>query len=192
MHTAPRLHLNLASDPFRKDRHLIVLSAAAAVLLAGLLAFLILLILQQRDAARASREAHARLDEEARSLARQESAIAARLREPANASVLDQSVFLNTLIQRKAVSWTRLFADLQDVFPHNVRLVSVRPFTTADNRVQLEMIVGAEAPAPVVDLLRRLEGSALFGFTAVQAEQPPTQNEPLFRYRVSVSYAQKL
>jgi type IV pilus assembly protein PilN len=192
MHTAPRLNLNLASDPFRKDRALVVASFAAALLLTATLGFLVHVIVQQRDAARASRDAYALLEAELRSASQLESQASIRLRQPLNDSVLDRGAFLNALIQRKAISWTRLFADLQDVFPHNVRLVSVRPSVTADNRIQLEMVVGSESPAPVVDLLRRLEGSDLFGFTAVQAEQPPSQNEPLFRYRVSVSYAQKL
>ena len=60
------------------------------------------------------------------------------------------------------------------------------------NTVQLDMIVGASAPEPVIDLLKKLEGSPLFSGTALISSQPPSQNEPLYRYRVSVSYAQKL
>ena len=70
--------------------------------------------------------------------------------------------YLYTLLLRKGISWTRLFADLQEVFPHNVRLVSVRPFITTDNKVQLEMVVSAQSPEPVIQLFRRLESTVLF------------------------------
>jgi len=39
---------------------------------------------------------------------------------------MERSLFLNALIDRKAISWTKLFADLEKVVPYNVRLVSVR------------------------------------------------------------------
>ena len=33
---------------------------------------------------------------------------------------------MNELIERKSISWTRIFADLEKVMPYNLRLVSVR------------------------------------------------------------------
>ena len=54
------------------------------------------------------------------------------------------------------------------------------------------MVVGSQSPEPVIDLLKRLENSTLFGATSLLSSQPPAQNEPLYRYRLSVSYAQKL
>jgi hypothetical protein len=54
------------------------------------------------------------------------------------------------------------------------------------------MIVGSSSAEPVVELLRKLESSPVFGSTTLISSQPPSQNEPLHRYRVSVNYAQKL
>jgi type IV pilus assembly protein PilN len=192
MSQSPHLHINLASEPFRKDRALLVASGVVAGLLVFLLALLSVTIVREREAARESRARIAGLESQLRAVQQEEAKLQARLREPANETVLDRSVFLNALLLRKGISWTKLFSDLAEVMPHSVRLVSVRPFVTSDNRVQLEMIVGAQDPAPVIELLKRLESSSVFGSTAVQAEQPPSQNEPLFRYRVSVNYAQKL
>ena len=45
---------------------------------------------------------------------------------------------------------------------------------------------------PVLPFLKRLEESPLFGPTNTSRKSPPTQNEALWRYRVMVSYAQKL
>ena len=118
--------------------------------------------------------------------------IASQLRQPANTVVFDRSIFLNQLLQRKGISWTRLFSDLEAVFPSTVRLITVRPYLTANSEVQLDMVVGASSPEPVIDLIQKLENSPVFGATALLSSQPPSQNDPLFRYRVSVSYAQKL
>jgi type IV pilus assembly protein PilN len=184
--------INLASEPFRKDRPLLVASAATAVLLVVVLVMLIGIIIREREGARESRESMAQVEEQLRLVNAQHAKLEAKLRQPANAAVVDRSIFLNTLLVRKGISWTRLFEDLEKVFPGTVRLVAVRPYLVGDNVVQLDMVVGSQAPEPVIDLLRRLENSQMFGATALLSSQPPTQNEPLYRYRVSVNYAQKL
>lgn len=187
-----RIPINLSQQPFRKDRPILVASAVTGILLIGVLGMLVTIILREREAARDSREAMARVEQQLAAVNREYTKIEGDLRRPANAAVLDRSIFLNALLVRKGISWTRLFEDLEKVFPGNVRLVAVRPYVTGDNLVQLDMIVGSQSPEPVIQLLRRLEGSNLFGATALLSSQPPSQNEPLYRYRVSVNYAQKL
>jgi hypothetical protein len=44
---------------------------------------------------------------------------------------------------------------------------------------------------PVLELLRKLEGSPQFGPPEVPNSMPPSQTDPYFRYHVSVRYAQK-
>lgn len=187
-----RIPLNLSTEPFQRDRPILVASAATAFLLLCTLALLLNLVLQQREAARETREMLAATQRQVDRLNREIAGLEGELRKPANAAVMDQSIFINSLLFRKSVSWTRLFEDLTVVFPGNVRLVAVRPYLTADNRVQLDMVVGSQQAESVIDLLKRLESSPLFGQTALVSSQPPTQNEPLYRYRVSVNYAQKL
>jgi hypothetical protein len=53
-------------------------------------------------------------------------------------------------------------------------------------------VVGTDRPDAVIQLLKRLQESSLFGAASVVNQQPPTQNDPLYRYRVTVAYAQKL
>ena len=116
-----------------------------------------------------------------------------RLRQPANASILERSLLLNTLVERKSVSWTRIFADLEAVMPPNVRLIQVRlPQIDSRNQVLLDMVVGSQSPEPVITFLKQLQASPRFGPATVHNSAPPTDNEPLYRYRVSVNYAQKL
>jgi type IV pilus assembly protein PilN len=187
-----RIPINLSQEPFRKDRPILVASAVTGILLVGVLLMLISIISREREAARESREMMARIDQQLSVVNQQHAKLEAQLRQPVNSAVLDRSILLNALLIRKGISWTRLFEDLEKVFPGNVRLVAVRPYVTGDNLVQLDMVVGAQTPEPVIQLLRRLEGSSLFGATALLSSQPPSQNEPLYRYRVSVNYAQKL
>lgn len=187
-----RIPINLSQEPFRKDRPILVASAVTGILLVGVLLMLVSIISREREAARESREMMARIDQQLSVVNQQYAKLEAQLRQPVNSAVLDRSILLNALLIRKGISWTRLFEDLEKVFPGNVRLVAVRPYVTGDNLVQLDMVVGAQSPEPVIQLLRRLEGSNLFGATALLSSQPPSQNEPLYRYRVSVNYAQKL
>jgi len=102
-------------------------------------------------------------------------------------------VLLNNLITRKSISWTRIFADLEKVMPANVRLIAIRlPQINTQNQVLLDMVVAAQDPQPILDFLRKLEASSDFMGITGYTSQPPTQNEPLYRYRLSVKYAQKL
>jgi type IV pilus assembly protein PilN len=106
--------------------------------------------------------------------------------------VLERSLFLNALLYRKGISWTKIFADLEKVVPHNVRIMQIRPTLNSKNEVVLDMQVGTENPEPLIVFLKALEESPLFGPSYVHTSAPPSQSEPLWKYRVSVNYAQKL
>ena len=83
-----------------------------------------------------------------------------------NAEVLERSLLLNSLIQRKSISWTKLFADIEGVKPDNVRLIQVRlPQINSRNEVTLDMEVGAQNQGPVIEFLKHLQDSPLFGPT---------------------------
>jgi hypothetical protein len=190
---ALRVPINLASEPFRRDRPLLVGSAAIAIVLGLVLIYQLVTIVSERHQAADIRIAIDQQNARLRSIADQQARLNGTLRKPENAEVLERSLFLNTLIDRKAISWTKIFADLEKVMPYNVRLVSVRlPEVDQNNQVLLDMVVGARDFPPVLELLKRLEGSPQFGPTTVQTSTPPSQTDPFFRYHVTVSYAQKL
>ena len=190
---ALRVPINLASDPFRRDRPLLVGSAALAVVLSLLLIYQVVAIVSERHQAADIRIAIGRQNAQLSAIAAQQAKLNATLRRPENAEVLERSLFLNTLIQRKAISWTRIFDDLEKVMPYNVRLVSVRlPEVDSNNQVLLDMVVGAKDVPPILELFKRLEGAPQFGNASVQSSAPPSQTDPFFRYHVTVTYAQKL
>ena len=186
--------INLASEPFRRDRHVIAAFSTAAAVLVCSLIVLVSLAVSARGKAAEMRAEVERLNRQANALATNQSKLDGTLHQPANAAVLERSVLLNELLDRKAVSWTRIFSDVEKVLPSNVRLISIRlpRVNGQDQGVTLDMIVAAQTPEPVLAFLRRLEASSLFGAPSVSSFLAPNQNEPLYRYRVSVNYAQKL
>ena len=190
---AIRIPVNLASDPFRRDRPILAASAALGLALLITLILQIGAIFSARNQAAETRTMLDKLDRQLTTVKTEQTRLDTTLSKPENAEVLDRSQFLNSLIERKSISWTRIFADLEKVVPYQVRLVAVRlPQVDSQNQVLLDMVVGAESPGPVFELLKHLETSPQFGPTSVINSLPPSQTDKLWKYRVSVSYAQKL
>lgn len=187
-----KIPVNLASQPFRPNRPVIVGATLLSVLLLGLLGVLIFLARLDRAQFAESYREIGRVEAQVRALSAEQARLDAVLRRPENAEVLDRSLFLNNLLYRKGISWTRIFADLEKTLPHNVRIVSIRPSVNPRNEVTLDMVVGSESPEPMIGLLKSLEASPLFGAAYLHSALPPSQTNPLYQYRVSVNYAQKL
>ncbi len=172
---------------------MLVASSAVALVLALLLCVVVYLIVADRARMKDTRVAVAKLDSELRKVSSEQARLEGTLRQPANAEVLQRAYLLNTLIEHKAISWTKIFGDLETVMPLETRIISVRlPQITSQNEVVLDVEVGAKDPGPFLVLLSHLNKSTLFGPVAMKGTQPPTQQEPVYKFRFTVNYAQKL
>lgn len=187
-----KIPINLASQPFRRVRAMLMASAAVSLLLLATLGALVSLILTDRSQEAGVRQNIARLNRRIVQEQAEQGRLAAELAKPENAEVLERSVFINTLLYRKGISWTRIFSDLEKVLPYNVKLVNIRPTLNARGQVALDMTVASETPDPEVQLLVALENSPLFGDVLQPQTQPPTQSDPMYRCRLTVNYGQKL
>jgi type IV pilus assembly protein PilN len=187
-----RIAVNLAREPFRRDRAVLVGSGVVAVLLAGTLALLISLAVTERNQTRDTAAMLANANRQLTAVHNEQAKLDASMRQPGNEVVLDRSILLNTLIQRKAISWTKIFSDLDTVCPPNVRVLAIRPTVNAQGGLFLDMQVAADSQPPVIEFISKLEGSDVFGSTAVSGFTPPSQTSPFYRYQLSVNYAQKL
>jgi len=187
-----RIPVNLAREPFHRDRPVLIGSALLALLLFGMLGVLISMALRERSETRDTQAMLARVDRQLAAVHTEQAKLDASMRLPGNEVVLDRSVLINTLIRRKAISWTKIFSDLEKVLPANVRIVAIRPSVNAQGGLFLDMQVAAESPEPVIGFIAKLEGSDVFGSTAVSGINPPSQTNPFYRYQLSVNYAQKL
>jgi len=134
----------------------------------------------------------AQLRKQIAATSKQQAEFEAVIRRPENAQVLELSVFLNTLLSRKGISWTRILADLEKTMPANVKVLNIQPYVTGRNQMTLSLQVGSESPEPVIQFYKALESSDMFGGVTQNIYQPPSQAEPLYRYRFTVNYAQKL
>jgi hypothetical protein len=187
-----KIPINLASQPFRRDRAMFMASAAVGVLLAASLAALIMLANADNTQLADVRKEVTQLRAQIAVAGKQQADFEAIIRKPENAQVLELSVFLNTLLGRKGISWTRILADLEKAMPANVKMLNIQPYVTGRNQVILSLQVGSEGPEPVILFYKALEGSDLFGGVTQNIYQPPSQAEPLYRYRFTVNYAQNL
>lgn len=187
-----RIPLNLASQPFRRDRPVLIGSAMVAVLMLLTLGLLTSMAITERRDVKDTGAVLNRINAQIGRIEHEQAKLEATMRQPGNEVVLDRSVLFNALIRRKAISWTRIFEDIEKVLPADVRVVSIRPQMTARNQVLLDVVVASTAPASVIGFMGKLEGSDAFGLANVSGISPPTENDPFYRYRLSVSYAQKL
>jgi len=187
-----RIPINLASQPFRRDRPMLLASAVVSAALLVTLAFLGYLALLDREQLKSLRSEVSRLDGRLRTVRADQARLDAVLRQPENASVLERSVFLNDLIFHKAISWSRMFADLERTAPYSVRITALHPTINSRNQVMLDMTVASDQPEGIQDLLKALEASPTFGYVYQHSTLPPTQAEPQYRSRITVPYDQKL
>ena len=105
---------------------------------------------------------------------------------------MEDSVFINALLYHKGISWSRLFTDLENTIPYDVKLISLVPSINSRNVVVLDISVAAKEPVAVLEFAKALEKSAVFRDVNPHTTQPPTQAEPFYKGRVTVNYAQKL
>lgn len=187
-----RVPINLAREPFRRDRPILVGSAFAALLLIASLIFLISLAVTERHETRDTQAMLNRVNRQLNFIQNEQAKLDASMRLPGNEEVLDRSILLNTLIRRKAISWTKIFEDLDTVCPPNVRVLAIRPTINEQGGLLLDMQVASESPEPIIGFVAKLEGSDVFGSTAVSGFTPPSQTNPFYRYQLTVNYAQKL
>jgi len=187
-----RVTINLAREPFRKDRPMMVASAGIGIVLLALLVLLTGLAIGDRRESRDTKLAIEKLNRQLAATRSEQGRIDASMRQAGNTEILDRSLFLNALIYRKSISWTKIFGDLETVMPAAVRVVAIRPQVNAKNMISLDMTVAAESPEPVLTLITKLETSDVFGSTTVSVITPPSQSDPIYRYRITVNYAQKL
>jgi type IV pilus assembly protein PilN len=99
-----------------------------------------------------------------------------------------RAVFLNRLIDQKAISWTHLFERLEAIMPAQVQLVTLRP---ASQRGQSEvtMLISAANLDRVTAFVRRLESAPDFARPTVeQYSRSDQQTEERVLLQVTAHY----
>jgi len=178
--------LNLASQPFHNER-LPVLALAAAGLAVLVLtlqhAWLLRELLPGRTSA--ARQEVAAL--EAKSVLLRSEARAPRVPRPEAAKVVEWGL-IKDLVDRRAFSWTLLFAQLESVLPDGVHLVSIAP-NLRKGELLLDLAAVARSPEDAREFVRRLEGREEFDDVYLREEGDRGEVRFTMKYRPSPSRA---
>jgi type IV pilus assembly protein PilN len=103
------------------------------------------------------------------------------LDRPANREIRMESAFLNTLIARKAFSWTEAFSTLEKIMPPRIHVVSMQPELDSQNRLTLKMRVAGDSRESFLTLLRRMENTPEFLYPQAEAESQGKNGQEEFQ-----------
>lgn len=112
----------------------------------------------------------ARMQVETNKLDQDRAAAIATLNRPENKIIAEQSKFLNDAIQRKSLSWTRIFMDLERIMPNQLQVLSITPEFNRQNQLVIHLRVGGESREKAIDLVRRMEESPTFRDSQLHSE----------------------
>jgi Fimbrial assembly protein (PilN) len=157
-----RLNVNLATRPHEDVGNFLrrwgTLTLLLAVLTAGLVYFAIHNWRESRDVNRQI----TRMQDEIGKLDNERAKAVATLNKPENKVVADQSRFLNTVIQRKSLSWTRIFMDLERIMPNQLHVTAITPELNKQNQLLIHLEVAGSSRDKAIELVRRMEESPSF------------------------------
>jgi Tfp pilus assembly protein PilN len=163
--------LNLSTQPFPAYRLINMALVLMLVVLAGVSVWQGVGFVRYSDRARSIRTAEQDNRVEAEALGKRVAELESRLDRPESTAKLSEISFLNHLILRKSLSWTRLFAVLEELVPNNVRFTNLTPDVGAHGEIMLRLGARARTIADVKEFLKRLENSPLFENVMYQVEQ---------------------
>src|SRR5271165_5522851 len=165
-----RFNINLASQPYEVARRFRRRLEAVVAALGLIAVILVSYIVHQRIHSRDVNRQLSEVRQEINSLNREEAQAKAILNRPENREVAEQSDFLNGLFARKALSWTRVFTEMERIVPYDLHVVSMKPEYTKTNDLMLRIVVATGSRGRAVELVRRMEKSNHFRQAEIVAE----------------------
>jgi len=163
--------LNLSTRPFPAYRLANVALAIILVVLFVLSVWQAIGFARYSRLTRAIRSAEIEARVEAETLGRRAAELESPLDRPEATAKLNEIGFLNHLIARKSLSWTRLLADLEEMVPNNVHLVSLIPSVGGAGGITLQIELQARSIGDASEFIHRLEKSPVFQSIMVSTEQ---------------------
>jgi hypothetical protein len=185
-----RLNINLASQPYEDARRFMITWVSVLVPL-----FLLVLALSYGAFRQWQhyRQISADVNRERQILAdldvKQTQGLAI-LNDPSNHDVREKSAFVNGLILRKEISWTRIFTDLEQIMPSHLRVLSIQP-QVKDEQIQVMMQLGGDSRDRAAELVRRMERSRVFRSAQIVNEndnQGQGPNQDAMRFQLEAEY----
>lgn len=186
-----RLNINLASQKFEDVRQFYVRWSIAIGSAAALLLVLIGLAAMNYSSSSKSGQRIKELRERIDSLQQQRAAAERISNLPENHDVNLQKNYWNRQINRRQLSWTQLFNDLQKIMPARAYVSSVHPEITLDNRLKLTLMIKGDTHDNGLELVKKMEKSSRFRSAAISSESSEKDQKTgteLFKFDIVTYY----
>jgi len=157
-----RLNLNLATRPYEDVGSFLRRWGTLTLLLAVITGGLLYLAIHNWRESRDVNQQIARMQGEINKLDKERATAIATLNKPENKAIADQSKFLNGVIQRKSMSWTRIFMDLERIMPNQLHVTAITPELNKQNQLRIHLQVAGPSREKAIDLVRKMEESPSF------------------------------
>jgi hypothetical protein len=187
-----RLNINLATQKYEDVRQFYVRWSTAIAVSALLLLVLIGFAWRNFNKSSQSGQRIKQLQAEIADLQKKRAAAEAISNLPENHDVTEQKNYWNRQINRRQLSWTQLFNDLQRIMPARAFLSSVHPEVTPDNRLKLTLIVMGDTHENGLELEKKMEKSERFRSPQITAETMQKQAKTeaqLYKFDIVTYYS---
>jgi hypothetical protein len=187
-----RLNINLATQKYEDVRQFYVRWSAAIGISALLMLVLIGFAWRNFDKSSQSGQRIKQLQAEIADLQKKRAAAEAISNLPENHDINEQKNYWNRQINRRQLSWTQLFNDLQRIMPARAFLSSVHPEVTTDNRLKLTLIVMGDTHENGLELQKKMERSERFRNPQITAETMQKQQKSeaqLYKFDIVTYYS---
>jgi type IV pilus assembly protein PilN len=170
-----KITLNLATKPYADQGPALKRLRIGIAVLAGVLILLGLGLMHFHQRAKDMRALEATADQQIIAVQQEEQGYRLQMQQPANARVLTQAEFLNSLFDEKSFSWTAAMEDLERVLPGGVQVTALEPVRAKDGRLTLRLRVSGQRER-AVELVRKMEHSPRFAAPRISGENSEAAN----------------
>jgi len=156
------LHLNLASQPYRDYRPVYAVVVVMSLLIALLMLNNIDTYYKYTTETKTTRATTAKLEAQAEQEKTRAATADAQLRSFDLSALGNETKFINAQLAERAFSWSELLDRLEDVLPHDVRIVSIVPSFQRNVFVHLEMSCDSKTPGGMLQTITNLQKNRQF------------------------------
>lgn len=168
-----KTRFNLATAPLENNRRFVAGASAIGVLAIIAMVLLSLHAVRTRRTDREMRVQINTLHSQIRIAQQQQETLRNEFKSPEAIEALKRSAFLNGLIEARAFPWTKMFADLEQILPPGVRVISISPQMGENGHVRVVLSVGAVNDEQELKFLNSMDSSPVFSDVHVKEESHP-------------------
>ena len=168
-----KTHFNLASSPLENNRRFIAGAAALGIIAVAALVFLSVHAMRARRTNGAIRADISRLEDQIQASQREQERLRVELKDPKTVEVMNRAKFLNNLIEQRTLPWTKMFADLEQILPPGVRVVSISPQMDKEGHVNVVLVISAVNDEQKMKFVRSIVSSPAFSNVRPTQESHP-------------------